>query len=128
VSDDPRPVFESIEAFYRDDEARRLSPELDFGVWWKWRGVVYRLTWLDDTGELIAVQLSAPVVRTIPFDGKSIAYAGVAIIGGEPETVYVLDVIHGRDEIERVLAGWSEVCGEPDSIDWVRRALEERRR
>jgi hypothetical protein len=115
-----RPVaYESVEAFYAGDGRRRPSAELDFGVWWRWRGIVYRLTWVEDTGELIAVQLSAPIVKAIPFDGKGIQYAGLAIIGGDPGGVYVLATVRGRNAIELLLDGWAEACAGDDSLAWV---------
>lgn len=119
-----RPVaFDSVEDFYAADGRRRPSPELDFGVWWRWRGVIYRLTWVEATGELIAVQLSAPRVRSFVFDGTAPEYAGMAIIGGDPGGVYVLGTIAGREAIERILEGWAEICGHDDSLVWVRGRL-----
>jgi hypothetical protein len=136
--------YSSVEAFYQADERRRRSPELDFGVWWRAAGVVYRLTWVDATGELIAVQLTP--ARTIPFhvleDELERVYLprkwaervelvaeqnpelvvgvfGVAVIGGEPDSVTVLGVVRERGVVERLLEGWGEVCGEPDSLAWV---------
>jgi hypothetical protein len=129
--------YANVEAFYADDELRRRSPELDFGVWWRAAGVVYRLTWVEATGELVAVQLTP--ARAIPFhvlednlervhvpreyaerlvDAAGLTF-GVAVVGGEAESVTVLGVVQGRDAVERLLDGWADVCGAPDSVEWV---------
>jgi hypothetical protein len=104
-------VYSSLDAYYAGDEHRRRSRELDFGVWWRWHQQVYRITFVEATGELIAVQLSAPTVRAVPF--------GLAMIGGDPMRVYVLAIIDGEDRAEQLLDGWAEVCGHPDSLEWV---------
>jgi hypothetical protein len=125
--------FPTVEAFYTADERRRRSPELDYGVWWRRRGVVYRLTWVEATGELIAVQLTP--ARAMPLSRLADQleqvhvpreYAepvagifGVAVFGGEPETVTVIGTVRGRDVVERLLEGWAETCGEPESLAWV---------
>lgn len=120
-------TFPSVEAFYDDDERRLLSPELDFGVWWRRHGVVYRLTWVDRTGELIAVQMSSPTVR--PFavppgsNGATMGGLGVAVIGGDAGGVTVLGVVHDRDAVERLLEGWADYCGAEDSLVWVLRQI-----
>lgn len=140
----PTSRYASVEVFYADDERRRRSPELDFGVWWRDRGgVVYRLSWVEATGELIAVQLTP--AQAIPFHvledeleavnvpreyaervehvaeatGLTVGVIGFAVIGGEPGSVYVLGVVHGRDVVERLLDGWAEVCGATGSVGWV---------
>ena len=130
-------TFESVEVFYADDERRRRSPELDFGVWWRHLGVLYRLTWVDATGELVAVQLTGPTaiplsrleaeLERVNFPREDVGAVadvfgevfGVAIFGGKPESVTVLGVVRARDVVERLLDGWGEVCGEPDSLAWV---------
>lgn len=136
--------YPSVEAFYDADERRRLSPELDYGVWWRATGVVHRLTWVEATGELVAVQLTP--ARSLPFSvledeleglglprqfaerveliverspDLTVGLFGVAVIGGEPGELTVLGVVHGREVVERLLDGWAEVCGEPDSVAWV---------
>jgi hypothetical protein len=115
------PVYESVDAFYAADRRRATSPELDFGVWWRHAGVIYRLTWVDDTGELIAVQLTRP--RVVPFglppEGYTLGGLGVAVFGGEPQQVTVLATVEGRDQVEQLLDGWGGVCGGDDSLAWV---------
>jgi hypothetical protein len=138
---DPTSRYSSVEAFYAADERRRRSPELDFGVWWRAAGVVYRLTWVDATGELVAVQLTP--ARTVSFhvledelervylpreyaervelvaETMAAATFGVAVIGGDPGELTVLGVVRERAVVERLLEGWAEVCGEDNSLAWV---------
>jgi hypothetical protein len=116
-------TFENVEEFYSDDERRRRSPELDYGVWWRHRGIFYRLTWVDATGELIAVQLSAPRVHALT-DPDSASPIGLAVIGSAAAgSVIVLGRIAHRDAVEQILDGWADICGHDDSLVWVRRQL-----
>lgn len=111
--------FDSQEAFYAADERRRLSPEVDFGVWWRGPAAsVFRLTWVEETGEVIAVSL-APA--TFAFNDGS-----VLVRAGEPGAVFRLAVLESREAVEQALAGWAYVCGEPDSLGWARGRLARR--
>jgi hypothetical protein len=115
-------AFESVEAFYAADERRRRSPELDFGVWWRHRGVVYRLSWVEATGELIVVQLSPPRVEpfAFPINGEGVVGGlGTIVVGGDPETVTIIGRVNGREVVERLLDGWADWCGEQESLAWV---------
>jgi hypothetical protein len=38
---------------------RAVSGELGFGTWWRTDGAHWRLSWIEDTGELFAVELEA---------------------------------------------------------------------
>lgn len=112
-------AFESVEAFYADDERRRRSPELDYGVWWRHRGIVYRVTWVEATGELIAVQLSAPRTQALVDPDKAWP-VGIAVIGGTAGSVYLLARLDvPRDELEQRLDGWADVCGGDGSLGWL---------
>jgi hypothetical protein len=116
-------AFSSLDLFYELDERRRRSPELDFGVWWRWGNDHYRLTWVDATGELIAVRMGAPRFdRMIQVATHGFLAFDVAA-SGEPMQVYVLAVISFRAQVEQLLDGWAEVCGEPGSMGWVAERL-----
>jgi hypothetical protein len=115
-------AFSSLDLFYELDERRRRSAELDFGVWWRVGDDVYRVTWVDETGELIAVRLGrGRVDRTIKVATHASGIPGLFgfTVAGEPMEVYVLGRIRVRDQVEQLLAGWAEVCGEPESLGWV---------
>lgn len=115
-------AFSDLDRFYELDERRRRSPEVDYGVWWRWHGCNYRITWVEATGELIAVRLGPTQVRRI--GGVSHADGLLALFAGEPMDVYVLATLADRDTAERVLEGWADACGQPDSLAWVARRLE----
>jgi hypothetical protein len=98
--------YPSLADFGWGDRRRLRSRERDFGLrWisaaspWPWRAA-----WVEGTGELYVVQ------------------SGEASAGGGH--VEVLAVAFDLAAIDRALAGWEEVCGEPGSLDWLRqRAL-----
>lgn len=93
------------ETFYDTSEIglkRMRSRELDFGVWW-WDGQPtlsnqYRVTWIADTGEVYASRFDYAV---------------------QGERYRVLGTIPTEEEVERVLQGWAEECGKPESLRWV---------
>lgn len=100
-------TFESLDAYYADSEPRRRSPECDYGVWWKETGPKeygpwWRVTHVEATGEVYAVCLSA---------------GGWNQYGGQVE---ILAVGLSRADCDRLLDGWGEVCGGPESLQWVR--------
>lgn len=107
--------FPSIEAFYAADERRRWSRELDFGVWWRQGTTIHRITWVDDTGELIAVRLSGPEHARLELEGEVLEI----MRAGDEQDVTVLGVVHGEEVVERLLNGWAEMCGEQESFCWV---------
>jgi hypothetical protein len=93
-------TYESLEVFYRSDERRRQSVEVDSGVWWResqpWP--TYRVTWILATGELYAV----------------------AAVPGR-DRVELLGHFGARGAVEEALRGWADRCGELGSLGWVRR-------
>jgi hypothetical protein len=78
------------------------SRERDVGLWWREdaRGPLHRAAWVSDTGELYLVRLG-PVERG----------------GGGVE---ILATVADGEQLERVLQGWRERCGEPRSLSWLR--------
>ncbi len=84
------------EAAFRAADPRRRGPvEVELGA--RWFASVdedpWRVCWLEETGELVAVQLDGPV---------RLLASGVA-----------------RSEVERALRGWWQVCGHRGSLPWV---------
>jgi hypothetical protein len=94
--------YQSLSSFFRRDPRRIGSPERDLGRWWRigTHGPVYRAAWLNQTGELYVTRLD------LPQDGA-----------GEVELLGRAD---DRDQLERVLRGWTDVCHQPDSMTWLR--------
>ncbi len=94
--------YRSLSNFYLADSRRIASRERDVGLWWRVGafGPVYRAAWVRDTGELYVVRLGPA------RDGTG--------------QVEVLGTAADRNELERVLRGWREVCPQPDSMTWLR--------
>jgi hypothetical protein len=94
--------YSSLAGFYRADERRVRSRELDVGLWWRAHpdGPLHRAAWVRDTGELYLTRL------------------GPSAEGGG--AVEVLAVVTDSERLESALAGWRERCGEPGSLAWLR--------
>ena len=99
----PDPIsrtYLSLGAFYASDPARRSSRERDVGLFWRSRrGPTYRAAWVEDTGELYLFQH--------------------ALGGPGGGSVHLLAPTMDEAELERRLAGWSDVCGQPGSLEWL---------
>lgn len=95
--------YRSLRDFYNGDPARLSSREQDVGLWWRERadGPLHRAAWIADTGELYLARL------------------GPREEGGGG--VEVLARVVDAERLERMLAGWRERCGEPGSLQWLRR-------
>lgn len=74
-------AFSSIDLFYDLDERRRRSREIDYGVWWRWHDELYRVSWVEATGELIAARRSAPSVRRVDATPEVMV---VELVNGDP--------------------------------------------
>ena len=93
-------TYLSWEAFEASDERRAMSREHDLGLLWRSARSgepTFRAAWVEATGEIIAVRHGAP-----PAGGR------VSVLGRM-----------GLDEVQRRLAGWEDVCGEPGSYEWL---------
>jgi hypothetical protein len=97
-------TYLSLAAFYASDPRRRDSRERDVGLWWRSvRGPTYRAAWVQDTGELYLFQHAL----TGPGSGS------VHLIGGTFTSA----------ELDRRLAGWRDICGQPGSLEWLLAAV-----
>lgn len=101
-------TFESVQAFLDADPARKaLGPIADFGDKW-WEGGTtwpkYRVAWVEETGELYAVNLGS-------------------VHHPEGGQVEVLGVIAGRDAVEAALDGWADLDGWESQLGWVRERI-----
>ena len=97
--------YASMADFYNGDPRRLASPERDVGLWWRDADgePLHRAAWVEDTGELYIVRGD---------DGE----AG----GGSVEVL-----ARSRDwtRLASKLTGWRDVCGERDSLAWLRAQL-----
>ena len=92
----------TLQEFYASDPQRAQSREVRYGTLWREFAPVpaYRLAWVQNTGELYAVELSEPDERKDPVE--------------------VLGVLWSGPQGEACLAGWSARCGEQRSLLWAR--------
>ena len=113
-----------IEQFYSSDERRRRSAEVELGTnWFDAKGNRYELSWVEDTGELYTMlELTPEADSFTPFGDIE-----VETIPVDRVLVMVVGYIDTLDEVERVLAGWSEQMAQPDGISWVAERLRENR-
>lgn len=116
-------AFSSIELFYELDERRRYSPQWSYGSWWRWQGETFLLSWVADTGELVALRLGhLPQDRKIRIATHA---AGITVLDGEPMEVYVLAVLPERALVEAALKGWADEY--EGSLGWVNERVAEHR-
>lgn len=110
-----------IEGFYDLDQRRRLSAEVELGTEWTDRSAVrYELNWIEDTAELYVMREPVPYGYEDPL--------GDTIVDNVPVqgmTVAVIGQIATREVLERVLQGWEEAVGQPDSVSWLIARLKE---
>jgi hypothetical protein len=103
-------TYLSLGAFYASDPQRRRSRERDVGLWWRSRrGPTYRAAWVQDTGEIYLFQ---HVDVNAPSRADGLANAG----GG---SVHLLAATMDGEELDRRLEGWRDVCGKPNSLEWL---------
>lgn len=120
-TDEPGATWEGSEAFYEAaaPRARRLSPEVDYGVHWHYREGLswprYRVSLVVNTGEVVAV-------ATAPAPSEVVARGHVAV-----ELLGIVDPTIGpkgvRERAEEVLEGWAEDRFDKP-LSWVRQRLD----
>ena len=119
-------VRNDIEAFYAADERRRTSAEIELGQdWHDAQGVRYELSWIEDTGELYVMAEAAPSGFVDPF-GDQLEPFGRWLGASVPTSslvVRILGRISSREEVERLLEGWEQAMGQPDSTKWIAERL-----
>lgn len=105
----------NIEEFYDGDERRRASEELEFGEdWTDSTGHRYELRWIEDTGELYVMHDDPAPIWFDQF-GDFFAIPPTADELG----VRILKLVHGRDEVTRLLEGWADAMPAEDSVRWL---------
>jgi hypothetical protein len=109
-----------IEQFYSADERRRQSAEVEFGTnWFDDKGNRYELSWVEDTGELYAMLELIPEADSwTPFGDIEVENLPVDRL-----VVTVVGNIPTLEQVEGILAGWSEKMATPDGISWVAERL-----
>ncbi len=108
-----------IEAFYQANEARRESPEYEFGDSWRdARGNSYRLSWVEATGELYLMIEPEAVVSEDIFGDFLVAEESV-----EGLSVVVIATVPSLLAVEDRLRGWEDVVDQENSLKWLHRRL-----
>jgi hypothetical protein len=110
----------NIEEFYSSDERRRQSAEVELGTnWFDAKGSRYELSWVQDTGELyVMLELYPEADSYTPFGDIEVEEIPVDRV-----LVMVVGYIPTLNDVERILAGWSEQMAKPDGIAWVAERL-----
>ena len=101
-------TYANIEEFYTENEERRRSGEADYGAWWtepRHNWPHWRVSYIHNTGEVYAVQLSA---------GGEVKLLGV--VPPDDDAIYYCT-------LDRILEGWADAIHEPGSLEWVERKL-----
>ena len=99
-------TYPNIEAFYSENEARRRSRWVDYGMWWH-DGVsaeFWYVSYIQAAGEVYAVRHQDGQVEVL------------GIVEPDPEGSY-------HQTLDRILEGWTEQCGRLNSLPWVRERL-----
>ena len=94
-----RTCHRSLSDFARSEVSRIHSRERDFGLHWRQGSTFYRAAWIEATEELYIVQLGAP------SDG-----------GGHVELLGEASL----EQLEEALAGWRDIVGQSNSLNWLR--------
>jgi hypothetical protein len=120
--------FINLEAFYAERRLNRdpgggwWADEYDYGLYWyDAHRNTYRLSWMgpigrtDESappGELYIAKLNDGVVQwlcTIP-----------PVPHGLDEALRDVSPVRADYNVEQILTGWADVCGEPNSLGWIR--------
>lgn len=127
--------YRDIEAYYDAVPEAALSPESDYGVWWRDDdGGVWRVTYVHETGDVYAVRSPGVTSGRLRIGGVETTlvsageHAGPVVVLGtidtfteEQEEAARLRSPHRVAEppLEAVIPGWPDRCGQQGSLGWV---------
>jgi hypothetical protein len=114
-----------VETFYEQDQRRRNSEEEEFGDGWTSSdrpGATFQLAWIRDTGELYMMGEPLGTAIEDPFGD----YEVLALARGSVKVEILAEV--GESDLNRLLADWQQQMPRENSLDEVRRRLEEFKR
>jgi hypothetical protein len=110
-----------LEEFYNADPRRRHSEELEFGRDWSDDfGGRCEISWVEATGEVYAMREPSPEIVDDYVGGKHL----IGKAEDEDLVIDLLGVVEGRDAIAAVMSGWEQAMPTENSLDWVRRRVE----
>jgi hypothetical protein len=96
----PKRNYPSLSAYYEEDVRREQSREVDCGVLWTTLADFspqWRVTWVEKTGEVYAYNQRR----------------------GAEEKLVVIGIVEEEEELERLIAGYAERCGQPGELKWI---------
>ncbi|HEY7948181.1 MAG TPA: hypothetical protein VID75_10925 [Acidimicrobiales bacterium] len=108
-----------IEEFYKADERRRRSEEIEFGTeWLDVKGARYEVSWVADTGELYVMgepntQMSVDLFGDLYEPQVTTGSVTVAVVGWIPD----------RTHVEQTLDGWQEAMTGANGLAWLTERL-----
>ena len=103
----PSALYRTLQAFYDADPRRRRSPEADYGAHWRqhpWPGT-WRVSYVRDTGEVYALHQDQGPLLILSW------------VAPDPQEIYYAT-------LDLILDGWPAVCGQRNSLDWVKESLD----
>jgi hypothetical protein len=110
-----------IEQFYDQNEQRRSSAEVEFGSNWRnARGYVFKLSWVEATGELYVMAAPYGEIIEEPVLGDAVGFSEPM----EALTVQVVGTFAKLEEVEEKLTGWQDVMEKDRSMGWLQDRLE----
>jgi hypothetical protein len=139
--------YPNVDGFYDAHPAARLSPESDYGVWWKGPdGDNWRVTYVHETGHVYAIGQGGTRSGRMVLGGEDVLVVSagklsgpVVILGQLAPFPRELEEATRRTNrygvappgpAEAALDGWVQKCGEQGSLEWaldrVQRAQVER--
>ena len=110
--------YASLEAFYSQNEARRRSPEADYGVWCRddRRGGHCRVSYVQTTGEVYSA-----------YTGGEEQVEVLGVVPPDPDDRVQLGYRRGTltyyRTLDHLLEGWVDHIHEPGGLAWIRKRL-----
>ena len=105
-----------LEDFYRQDERRRASEEIEYGREWRDdHGNRYEVSYVVDTAELYAMLEPAGGLVPVSWFGDLFSTP----VADRSLTVAVLAVVDDPDALADALEGWPGAMAGADGLSWL---------
>lgn len=108
----------NIEEFYAEDERRRRSAEVDYGLEWRDSSdgsAVFAVRWIRDTGEVYALRKPLPPLPMAVHEEAVLAVP----LSANVYRVAILGHAQEQEALEVLLEGWQLHEMQPDGLQWV---------
>lgn len=113
----------NIQEFYAEDDRRRSSEEVTFGLDWTLQGdetVRYGLHWVEGTGEIYVLRRPELPVDVSPSHGS---YGFPLRAADDAYEVFVLGTADSRETLTDAIEGWESAMPRRNSVQWIRQRL-----